>query len=142
MISNVNLEASARYSNISKQPDDRQKNEQATAAVTISDNIEISNEAKSAVQSAISPGRTPASQYFMEVFSVNFWSRGVSEAFELALEALRASIVADSNDLKHFESLVGETLTEEYAKTNLLIQDFKPSSTGETAPTVDITVED
>jgi len=139
MVSNVYLNASAQVQNISKQPDDRQKIEQVKLAAEAADRIEISAEAKSAVSTS---GRSPASQYFMEVFSVNFWSRGVSEAYEMALEALRASIVADNDTLKYFESLVGETLTEDYAKANFLIQDFEPGTNGEALPTVDITVED
>ena len=139
MVSNVNLNVSAHVKNIVKQPDDKQKIEQVTLAAEASDRIEISADAKSAVSTA---GRSPASQYFMEVFSVNFWSRGVSEAYEMALEALRASIVADSNELKYFESLVGEILTEDYAKANFLIEDFNPSSAGESVSSVDITVED
>jgi len=137
MVSNVNLIASAQLQSIVKQPDDRQKIEQVTLAAEAADRVEISTEAKSAVGAE---GRTPASQYFMEVFSVNFWSRGVSEAYEMALEALRASIVADSDALKYFESLVGETLTEDYAKANFLISDFNPGSADESATTVDITV--
>ena len=139
MVSNVNLIASAQLQNIVKQPDDKQKIEQVKLAAEASDRVEISAEAKSAVSAE---GRTPASQYFMEVFSVNFWSRGVSEAYEMALEALRASIVADNEALKYFESLVGETLTDEYAKANLLISDFNPGAAVEAAPSVDITVED
>jgi len=139
MISNVNLNASAPYSNINKQPDEKAQSVQTTVAQAATDKIEISNEAKAAQPVK---GRTPASQYFMEVFSVNFWSRGVSEAYEMALEALRASIVADSNELKYFESLVGEILTEDYAKANFLIEDFNPSSAGESVSSVDITVED
>ena len=138
MVSNVNFNASAQVQNITKQPDDKQRIEQSGNVAAISDKVEISADAKS-TQPA---GRSPASQYFMEVFSKNFWSRGVSEAYEMALEALRASIVADSKTLEHFESLVGETLTEDYAKANFLIQDFKPEKTEETLPTVDITVED
>ena len=136
MVSNVNLIASAQLQNIVKQPDDRQKVEQVTLAAEASDRVEISANAKSTVSTE---GRSPASQYFMEVFSVNFWSRGVSEAYEMALEALRASIVADSDTLKYFESLVGETLTEDYAKANFLISEFNPATADETAPSVDIT---
>jgi len=140
MVSNVNLNASAQVQNIVKQSDVQQKIEQVTLAAEASDRIEISAEAKSAGSAT---GRSPASQYFMEVFSVNFWSRGVSEAYEMALEALRASIVADNDALEYFESLVGETLTEDYAKANFLIQDFEPVTTDvETAPSVDITVND
>ena len=138
MVSNVNFNASAQVKNITKQPDDKQRIEQSKQAAAISDKVEISVDARNAQPE----GRSPASQYFMEVFSINFWSRGVSEAYEMALEALRASIVADSKTLEHFESLVGETLTEDYAKANFLIQDFKPEKTEETLPTVDITVED
>ena len=138
MISNVNLNASAHYKNVQNQTDGKTLAEKAAAAAGAADKIEISADAKSAVQSAQPGGRTPASQYFMEVFSVNFWSRGVSEAYEMALEAVRASIVADSNDLKYFESLVGETLTEDYAKTNFLIEGFTPETAPETVSTVDI----
>ena len=139
MVSNVNLNASAQIQNIVKQTDDKQKIEQVKLAAEATDRIEISAEAKGATQNE---GRSPASQYFMEVFSVNFWSRGVSEAYEMALEALRASIVADSVALKYFESLVGETLTEDYAKANFLIEDYNPGTAGEALTTVDITVED
>jgi len=141
MISNVHLNASGPYKGISKKLDSIQQNEQTTAVTSTADKIEISAEAKSATQAIQIASRTPASQYFMEVFSVNFWSRGVSEAFEMALEALRASIVADTNDLKYFESLVGESLTDEYAKANLLIDDFNTGTSAETASTVDITVD-
>ena len=134
MVSNVNLVMSAKLQNIVKQPDAKQKIEQVTLAAEASDKIEISANAKNAVNTA---GRSPASQYFMEVFSVNFWSRGVSEAYEMALEALRASIVADNEALNYFESLVGETLTDDYAKANFLIQEFETETSGETAPTVD-----
>jgi len=139
MISNVNFNASAPYSNVSRQPDEKALEVQSTVAVEATDKIEISNHAKSAVQAQ---GRSPASQYFMEVFSVNFWERGVSEAYEMALEALRASIVADNNDLEYFESLLGEKLTDEYAKANFLIEDFNPSTAGASVSSLDITVED
>jgi len=138
MVSNVNFNASAQVQNITKQPDDKQRIEQSKHVAAVSDKVEISVDAKNAQPER----RSPASQYFMEVFSTNFWSRGVSEAYELALEALRASIVADTKTLEHFESLVGETLTEEYAKANFLIEEFKPVNSEETPPTVDITVED
>ena len=136
MVRNVNLNASAQVQNMIKQSDDKQRIQQVTSAAETSDKVEISVNAKGAAGAA---GRSPASQYFMEVFTVNFWSRGVSEAYEMALEALRASIVADNDALKYFESLVGETLTEDYAKANFLIQDITPETTEEAAPTVDVT---
>jgi len=139
MISNVNLNASATYSNVNKQSDEKALNVQTAVAQAATDKVEISSNAKAA---QAPQGRSPASQYFMEVFSVNFWSRGVSEAYEMALEALRASIVADSNDLKYFESLVGEKLTDEYAKANFLIEGFDSGNPDEAASSVDITVED
>jgi len=89
MISKVNSNTSVQAVNANKQADEIQQDELKSEAANAADKVEISNQAIKVSQGPLSTAQIPTSQRFMEVFTVNFWSRGFSEAFELALAALR-----------------------------------------------------
>jgi len=91
MISKVNLNASVQAPNTNKQADEIKQDEINSAAENATDKIEISKQAIKVSQAPLSKAQIPTTQRFMEVFTVNFWSRGFTEAFELALAALRFS---------------------------------------------------
>ena len=139
MINKVNLNASVQVPDINKLSDEKHQSVDHSSAVTSADKVEISKSAS--LKSLSNVVLVPDTQRFMEVFTVNFWERGFSEAFQLALEALQ---VTDSDDVDDYVALANEFLAKENIKANLGGKDSESKKTNnaeETANTIDITVD-
>jgi len=139
MINKVNLSASVLVPNINKQSDEKQHSVDHSSAAASADKIEISKNAS--LKSLSNIVRVPDTQRFMEVFSVSFWERGFSEAFQLALEALQ---VTESDDIDDYAALANEFLAKENIKASLGGKDSESKESknvDETTNTIDITVD-
>jgi len=139
MINKVNLSASVQVPNVNKQSDEKEHSVDHSSAATSADKIEISKSAS--LKSLSSVVYVPDTQRFMEVFTVNFWERGFSEAFQLALEALQ---VTENDDVDDYVALANEFLAKENIKANLGGKDPESKeikNAEETTNTIDITVD-
>jgi len=139
MINKVNLNASVQTPNINKQSDEKQHSVDHSSAVASTDKIEISKSAS--LKSLSNVVQVPDTQRFMEVFTVNFWERGFSEAFQLALEALQ---ITESDDIDDYVTLASEFLAKENIKASLGGKDSESKeikNADETTNTIDITVD-
>jgi len=139
MINKVNLNASVQVPNINKLSDEKQHSVDHSSAAISADQIEISKNAS--LKSLSNVVQVPDTQRFMEVFTVNFWERGFSEAFQLALEALQ---VTDDDDIDDYVALANEFLAKENIKASLGENNSESKeikNADETTNTIDITVD-
>jgi len=123
MISNVNFNLSANIQALNKQADDKLRNESNSVATLTADRNEVSVDANAIV----------------DVFSVNFWSRGIPEPFDPA--ALQPAPQVSDMVENEFDSEDKEVSVE----NSIAVpgnREYKPDNGNEAAKSVDITVAD
>ena len=106
MIKNVDPNAVVRFTSLDKQAGGRHGIEIKSVAATVSDKIEISDEAKTTSQTSQynrkaaleAPQR---SKIFSDVFLANFKTLGIQAAFDLATSASRSAFSVDSSFLEN-----------------------------------------
>ena len=120
MIKNVDPNATVRFQNLDVQTESRPEKETKSVAVSVSDKIEISNEAKTTSQTSqtnkqASIRPSERSQLFADVFLANFKTHGLKEAFDIATAAVRSKFSVDS-DFHGFSSEESDDSIEKILK--------------------------